>query len=81
MSLFTTKDWWTASIDSDEEFDKGCMCVANIDNEPVRGTENNGKDKIITGSFAGLLRIYYPRQPEYRIEDLMIEQKKKEAIS
>ena len=74
MSLFTTKDWWTASIDSDEEFDKGCMCVANIDNEPVRGTENNGKDKIITGSFAGLLRIYYPRQPEYRIEDLMIEQ-------
>jgi Bardet-Biedl syndrome 9 protein len=72
MSLFTTKDWWSASIDSDEEFDKGCMCVANIDNEPSRGKEGN--DKIITGSFSGLLRIYYPRQPQYRIEDLMIEQ-------
>jgi Bardet-Biedl syndrome 9 protein len=76
MSLFTTKDWWTAAIDSDEEFDKGCMCVANIDNEPTRstGTGNNTLNKIITGSFSGLLRIYYPRQPEYRIEDLMIEQ-------
>ena len=53
MSLFTTKDWWSASIDSDEEFDKGCMCVANVDNEPQRPNDTSGNDKIITGSFSG----------------------------
>ena len=69
MSLFTTREWWSAKIDSSEEFDKGCMCVANIDNEAPKGREESGaasalgaNAKIITGSFSGLLRIYYPRQ-------------------
>ncbi len=81
MSLFTTREWWSAKIDSSEEFDKGCMCVANIDNEAPKGREESSaasalgaNAKIITGSFSGLLRIYYPRQASYRIEDLMIEQ-------
>ena len=102
MSLFTTREWWSTKIDSAEEFDKGCMCVANIDNEEARkgggsggagggasssassSREEEAKEvkeaglgahcKIVTGSFSGLLRIYYPRQQAYRIEDLMIEQ-------
>ena len=80
MSLFTTREWWSSTIDSAEEFDKGCMCVANIDNEPAKAMgsasalSSDANAKIIIGSFSGLLRIYYPRQAQYRIEDLMIEQ-------
>jgi len=44
------------------------MVVENIDNE------NNGNLKIVVGSFQGVLRIYYPRQRDYRVEDLILEQ-------
>ena len=67
MSLFTTREWWAHAVSSDEEFDKGCLCIANIDNEP------SGNVKIITGSFQGVLRIFYPRTKNYQIEDLMLE--------
>lgn len=30
--------------------------------------------KIVTGSLHGVLRIYYPRQPEFRIDDVILEQ-------
>lgn len=30
--------------------------------------------KIVTGSYHGMLRIYFPHQREYKIEDLMLEQ-------
>lgn len=32
MSLFKARDWWATYAGSDEEFDLGCLCVANIDN-------------------------------------------------
>ena len=32
MSLFKARDWWATYAGSDEEFDRGCLCVANIDN-------------------------------------------------
>lgn len=32
MSLFKARDWWATYAGSDEEFDQGCLCVANIDN-------------------------------------------------
>jgi len=41
--------------------------VANIDNEP------GGTNKIATGSFQGMLRMYCPKQKEYKIEDLILE--------
>ena len=31
-------------------------------------------DKIITGSFSGYLRIYYPKSANYKIDDLILEQ-------
>ena len=36
MSLFKLRDWWSAKPNSEaeEEFDKGCLCVANVDNDP-----------------------------------------------
>lgn len=35
MSLFKARDWWANYAGSDEEFDLGCLCVANIDNNGV----------------------------------------------
>lgn len=67
MSLFQAREWWVAQAGQDEEFDVGCMCVANIDNEP------GGTNKIVTGSFQGMLRMYCPKQKEYKIEDLILE--------
>ena len=34
MSLFKVRDWWSTKCGLDEEFDRGCMCVSNIDNDP-----------------------------------------------
>lgn len=36
MSLFKARDWWSTYAGSDEEFDLGCLCVANIDNNSVQ---------------------------------------------
>lgn len=33
MSLFKVRDWWNVKCGSEEEFDKGCLCVGNVDNE------------------------------------------------
>ncbi|GIY96757.1 protein PTHB1 [Caerostris extrusa] len=49
MSLFKACDWWSTSCGADEEFDKGCLTIANIDNSPDK------LDKIITGSHSGIL--------------------------
>eukprot|EP00943_MAST-04B_sp_MAST-4B-sp1_P008783 g8783.t1 len=68
MSLFSTHELWSATVSSNEEFGQRALCVGNIDNE------SGGFSKIVTGSFQGVLRIYYPRGGEYRIEDLMVEQ-------
>mmetsp|Transcript_80274 Transcript_80274/g.260005 ORF Transcript_80274/g.260005 Transcript_80274/m.260005 type:complete len:873 (-) Transcript_80274:89-2707(-) len=67
MSLFQAREWWSTQSGQDEDFDVGCLCVANIDNEP------GGTNKIITGSFQGVLRMYCPKQREYKIEDLILE--------
>ncbi len=68
MSLFSTHELWSAAIGSSEEFNQGTLCVGNIDNE------QGGELKIISGSLQGVLRIYFPRGGDYRIEDLMVEQ-------
>mmetsp|Transcript_25283 Transcript_25283/g.64255 ORF Transcript_25283/g.64255 Transcript_25283/m.64255 type:complete len:826 (-) Transcript_25283:98-2575(-) len=67
MSLFKAREWWTASTGSDEEFSPSAFCVADLDNQ--------GGNKVATGSLSGLLRIYQPRQRDYRAEDLLLEQR------
>ncbi len=34
MSLFKAREWWHAQPGQAEEFDGGCLCIANIDNDP-----------------------------------------------
>ncbi|KAM8826264.1 protein PTHB1 isoform 1-T2 [Synchiropus picturatus] len=55
MSLFKARDWWSVQLGKGEEFDQGCVCVGDVDNS---GT---GHDKIVVGSYMGMLRIFAPR--------------------
>uniref|UniRef100_A0A8B9IZQ2 Bardet-Biedl syndrome 9 n=1 Tax=Amazona collaria TaxID=241587 RepID=A0A8B9IZQ2_9PSIT len=76
MSLFKARDWWSTMLGEKEEFDQGCLCVADVD--------NSGRDKIIVGSYMGYLRILNPHpvkpgdggQPE----DLLLEVQLREPI-
>lgn len=68
MSVFQLKDWWSCQIcQEEEEFDIGCMCIGNVDNS------HPAVDKIVIGSQQGILRIYNPQHPQYRVEDLIFE--------
>jgi Bardet-Biedl syndrome 9 protein len=53
MSLFKTRDIWSASCDNDL-FDLGCLKVANL------GANKKFSYSIVTGSYNGFLRIYNP---------------------
>ena len=65
--MHSALQWWQATPGAEEEFGPGCVAVGNIDNEP------NGMCKVATGSFTGMLRLYYPRDRDFRVEDLMLE--------
>ncbi|XP_077158702.1 protein PTHB1 isoform X2 [Paroedura picta] len=71
MSLFKARDWWSTVVGNKEEFDQGCLCVANVDNS------SNGQDKIIVGSYMGFLRIYNPHPAKpgdpVQAEELLLE--------
>lgn len=66
-TMNATLQWWRASPGAEEEFGPDCIAIGNLDNEP------GGPNKLATGSYAGMLRLYYPREREYRVEDLMLE--------
>ncbi|KAJ8377428.1 hypothetical protein AAFF_G00260330 [Aldrovandia affinis] len=55
MSLFKARDWWSTTLGEGEEFDQGCLCVGDVDNS------GSGHDKIVVGSYMGLLRVFLPR--------------------
>ncbi|XP_065795459.1 protein PTHB1 isoform X3 [Muntiacus reevesi] len=71
MSLFKARDWWSTVLGDKEEFDQGCLCLADVDNT------GNGQDKIIVGSFTGYLRIFNPHPVKTgdgaQAEDLLLE--------
>jgi len=69
MSLFKTRDWWSVQQGINEEFHSTSLAIGNIDNEPSKIST----DKIVTGSFSGILRIYYPKASESNAADLLIE--------
>lgn len=46
MSLFKAREWWSTVCGEREEFDRGCLCVGNIDNEP------NNKSGILFDSIS-----------------------------
>ncbi|XP_028728393.1 protein PTHB1 isoform X2 [Peromyscus leucopus] len=71
MSLFKARDWWSTVLGEKEEFDQGCLCLADVDNS------GDGQDKIIVGSFMGYLRIFNPHSVKTgdgpQAEDLLLE--------
>ncbi|XP_042330198.1 protein PTHB1 isoform X2 [Sceloporus undulatus] len=78
MSLFKAREWWSTVVGNDEEFDQGCLCVANVDNSSTE------QDKIIVGSYMGFLRIYNPHPIKpgdaMQPEDLLLEVQLREPI-
>ena len=44
MSLFKARDWWSTTAGDNEEYDTGCLCVANIDNSPDHVGKNHHMD-------------------------------------
>ena len=68
MSVFQLNEWWGVQVASTEEFDFGCLCLGNIDNA------SPPSDKIVVGSLEGMIRVYNPSKPQYRIEDLILEE-------
>lgn len=68
MSVFQLQEWWNVQISQSEEFDLGCLAIGNIDNS------HPSVDKIVIGSQQGMLRIYSPQRPQYRMEDLFLEE-------
>ncbi|XP_064299992.1 protein PTHB1 isoform X2 [Phalacrocorax carbo] len=78
MSLFKARDWWSTILGEKEEFDQGCLCVADVDNS------GSGQDKIIVGSYMGYLRIFnpHPVKPGEGVqpEDLLLEVQLRDPI-
>jgi Bardet-Biedl syndrome 9 protein len=68
MSVFQLQEWWSVKITDKEEFDFGCMVVGNVDNS------HPATEKICVGSQQGILRIYQPTKPQFRVEDLILEE-------
>lgn len=52
---------------ANEEFHKDSICVGNVDNS------NPPQDKIVVGSFEGILRIYSPQPRPFKTEDVILE--------
>ncbi|KAI3361540.1 hypothetical protein L3Q82_012962, partial [Scortum barcoo] len=52
--LQKARDWWSAALGEGEEFDQGCLCVGDVDNS------GSGHDKVVVGSYMGMLRIFSP---------------------
>ncbi len=81
MSLFKTKELWSASCDNDL-FDLGCMRVGNI------GVNRKSFNSIITGSYNGILRIYNPSETTdgdsksggFKAHDMVLEMALSEPI-
>lgn len=74
MSLFESKVWWSTKVASDDEFDAQHLVVANIDNDSSRA------DKIVVGSFGGILKIWQPLFGGYKASHLLLEHKFDEPI-
>ncbi|KAG8246787.1 Protein PTHB1 [Homalodisca vitripennis] len=71
MSLFKSRELWSTFCGKEEQFDNGCMTVADI--------LGQGFECIVVGSHSGFLRIFQPEADSecdaegYRPTDLLIE--------
>lgn len=67
MSLFKTRDWWCTKCGNGDEFDHGSLAVGNVDDA------QDGGVKIVTASFSGMIRVYAPKERDYKVDDLVLE--------
>ena len=67
MSVFKAREWWGTRTGDGEETDGAQMAVGNVDNA------SDGVNKVVIGSYKGVLRIYRPSAKDYRPSDLMLE--------
>ncbi|KPM09287.1 PTHB1-like protein [Sarcoptes scabiei] len=75
MTLFHLRELWSTQCGIEEEFDRSSICLGNIDNSI------DGFDKIIVGSFNGILRVYkidlnsddLAKPNHFEISDLLLE--------
>eukprot|EP01035_Chromulina_nebulosa_P033119 gene33119-44335_t len=74
MSVFQLQEFWAVKAGDSEEFDHGAMIVGNIDNASPPIT------KICIGSLQGIIRMYQPSKPGFRVEDLVLEENLNEPI-
>ena len=77
MSLFSTLEFWSTKAGDDETFGFNSLVVCKLDD-----SEN---DKIVIGSFDGVLRIYQvtfdeSEQTTFKPSDLLIETHLSESI-
>ena len=61
------EEWRATNVGANEEFHNNSICVGNVDNA------NPPMDKIVVGSFEGILRIFSPQQRQFKTEDVLIE--------
>nr|XP_020017914.1 protein PTHB1-like [Castor canadensis] len=48
MSLFKARDWWSTVLGEKEEFDQGCLCLADVDNSGNgQGDEAQAEDLLL----------------------------------
>lgn len=67
MSLFKTRSWWATTAGLEEFHDNRSLAVGNVDNSV------DGSDKLVVGSYQGLLRIYAPQEGGYLPAHTMLE--------
>ncbi|XP_017775274.1 PREDICTED: protein PTHB1 [Nicrophorus vespilloides] len=72
MSLFKTREFWSVTDDTEEEFDQSSLKISRL---------NGDSDFVLIGSHSGLLKIYKPSTDlnennvlsPYKANDLIIE--------
>ena len=75
MSLFQLREWWRhQQAGSAEEFDAASMCIGNVDNSA------QSKEKIVTGSFSGILRVFKPNSTTFSPSHVLLEHQLAEPI-
>jgi hypothetical protein len=77
MSLFSTLDLWSVKAGECETFGFHSLVVSKLDKSEY--------DKIIVGSFGGMLRIYQincdpPEHTSFKPSDLLIETQLSDSI-
>jgi Bardet-Biedl syndrome 9 protein len=74
MSVFQLQEWWSVKVAEDEEFDLNCFDIGNVDNSVTL------TNKVVVGSLKGVLRMYNPNRPNYRVEDMVMEENLEKPI-